>query len=178
VYCTWHGCAYKCMSSVDVHCVDTHDVDMPAGNVQKTEVSTSIKKTSKVLFDAPRWARPILSYYVSLNHLYAERKIAPAATIYYGPPDITLKGQQHEIFGLWFSSWLDQYGPLIHALNYFRIREEIRKIMCISAVAGNAKSSSALSESALSRYQLCRRRRWDDVSAVSVVFTETAWSRH
>jgi hypothetical protein len=46
---------------------------------------------------------------------------------------------------------------LIHILNYFRIRfrirEDIRKITCISAVGDRAKSASALKETALGRYQ-------------------------
>jgi hypothetical protein len=37
--------------------------------------------------------------------------------------------------------------------------------MCISADRDSAKSASALSETALSRHQRCRRQRQDDISA-------------
>jgi hypothetical protein len=65
-----------------------------------------------------------------------------------------------------------QKGPLIHALNVFRIRfrirKDIQKIMCISAVGDSAKLASALSETALSQLQRRQRQRYDDIRAVGV----------
>jgi hypothetical protein len=41
----------------------------------------------------------------------------------------------------------------------FKIREDIQKAMCISAVGDGAKLASALSETALSQHQHCQRQR-------------------
>jgi hypothetical protein len=67
-----------------------------------------------------------------------------------------------------------QYGPLIHALYYFRIRfrirEDIKKIMCIGAVRDGAKTTSALLETALSHIY---REREVSLSAVSEALMPT-----